>query len=178
MSVSATRSLSAALYTPFRTSKRGGGDASEPVGTLHMDAEVTGDAGGGTVTLIVAGRREEFGFPQLFVPTLVTVQDNLAAAEDVSFAYLAPGNDRLNAAITLSITSVRAGSVTNAGFLDNVTIPIQGPDQTNRDICQAFWATNTDTKVYHLHLFGPVYDAQILANSDYGRIALPLSGVR
>lgn len=174
MAVSVTRSISAGLYTPYHAGV-GRGAVNGLVGTLQLDAEATGAAGGGTVQIAVSMGREAFGFPLMLVPTFVGVQDNLAAAEVVRVDYRLEGNRRLQASVSTTLTTLRSGT-NNAGTVENVSIPIEGVAIAEADILHAVWATNTDTKTYHLHVFAAVFDLQVIARE--GLVDLLMAGVR
>lgn len=175
MTVTVTRNVSSGSdgYVPWHTASRDSNAGL--VGTLAFNAEATGDSGGGTVKILLRMRREEFGFPILWVPTQVTTIDNLATAEDVIVTYETAGNRRLSTSFQ-QIVQMRQVLSTNAGAVENVVIPIEGVGPGQLDIMQAEWATNTDTKTYHLHMFGPVYDLQMLAR--LGQIDPIIAGLR
>lgn len=160
-------------YVPFHQAGRD--NPSGIVGTLMANAEATGDATGGEVSITLRMRREEFGFPLLWVPTKIGVRDNLAAAEEVSMFYVASGNRRLNDNFFEVQLAVRQG-VTNAAILSNPSIAIEGLGPGQGDVFGATWSTNTDTKTYHLHMFGAVFDLQMLARM--GRVEAFLAGLR
>ncbi len=177
MAIDSTVFLSAiGLFVPFRTAQRGGKEGADPVGTVMIDAGVTGAAGGGTVRLSVAGTGTEFGFPMLWVPTMISTQDNLSAAEVVTLLWRNEGNDRLN-------TVIQEARLAVAGADFNIMVPNQlgiliDPSglRVNTNLIQALWSTNTDTKTYHLHVYGPVYDAQLIARG--GIVPELLAGLR
>ena len=119
--------------------------------------------------------REEFGFPIIWVPTLIVVEDNLASAENVNVSFRSDGNKRLGSSINQVVVPVTVGTA-NIGLLDNTTIPIESAVDSDENILSATWATNTDGKTYHLHVFGPVFDAQVIARA--GHVDMLLAGVR
>lgn len=160
-------------YVPFHTAGRGGRNGL--VGTLGVDAQATGDAGGGSVTLNLNMRREEFGFPILWVPTVVSLFDNLATAENVIGKFESAGNRRLDFGLRQIATMVQVGA-DNVGIIENVTVPIEGIGIASARVYQAFWASNVDTKAYHLHMFGAVFDLQVIAR--LGEIDLLAAGMR
>lgn len=162
------------LYVPFRTPIRAGPLGNQPVGTLNVDANATGAAGGGTVTLRITMDVEEFGFRPIWCPTRVSVSDNLATAEAMELLYIATGNERLRANIGEVVVTV-AVSGSNVGLAEGLPVPIQ-PNVAAGEIMRATWDTNTDTKIYHLHVFGPVFDAELLARE--GEVADLLAGIR
>lgn len=173
MAVSATRFVSAGLYTPYHTLGRGGSNGL--VGSLSVDAEATGDSGGGSVTVALNMGRQEFGFPILWVPTVIAIRDNLAAAENVALIYDSTNNRRLAASFHEVVVGLRSGA-TNTALMSNVSIPVEGDAVAPAGIFAAIWPTNTDTKSYHLHMFGPVFDLQVIAKQ--GEIDLLAAGVR
>lgn len=173
MAVETVNEMSVQLFTPYHQSQRGGDNSM--VGTICVDAEATGDAGGGTVSVVLNMAKEEFGFPILFIPTRIASRDNLAAAEVVIFTSDLTGNRRLNTSFQEHILAVRAGNI-NSAVLGNVTVPIEGDGEASAAVFRATWQTNTDTKGYHLHMFGPVFDLQTVARRNY--IDLLAAGVR
>lgn len=173
MAIDQTRFVRDGFYTPYHSIGRGVGNGL--VGTLQIDAEATGAAGGGIVVIRLKMKREEFGFPLIFIPTYVAVKDNLATAELVTLDYRAAGNRRMSSNVSEMITTLQNNNE-NAGLTTNTTIPIEGGDRTEQDIMTAVWETNTDTKTYHLHMFGPVFDLQVIARS--GLVDPLLAGLR
>jgi len=164
MAVAQTRTLGeagVALYTPFRGINR----ARSMVGTLDVDAIATGAAGGGTVSITLTARPVEFGFKFLWVPTRITLQDNLASVIDVELAITVQGNERLLGAYTEEVTMRATAAGDNIGNAEAVSIPIECDILAGASIMFARWATNTDAKTYHLKAFGPVYDMEFLAAS-------------
>ncbi len=87
MSVTASAFVASGRFVPFRTKRRGGFDGGEPVGTLYVDAQVTGDGGGGSATAEIAMASQEFGFPGIWVVTRVDVVDNQDAATVVFLQF-------------------------------------------------------------------------------------------
>lgn len=175
MAISQNRALSDQLFVPWHTATRGG-DGSNPVGTIAVDALATGAAGGGTVTLRLQQSIEQFGFPLVWVPTWIAVTDNLASAEPVQLTLGSTGNRRLNADVSHTILTVADGQGLNNGNLENVTVPIEGRTVADGTVITAVWDTNTDTKSYHIHAFGAVFDLQLLARE--GQVWPLLAGLR
>ncbi len=165
MAVSTNRDVADGLFTPYHQRQRAEGNGL--VGTLSVNAEATGAAGGGSVTIILRMRRREFGFPILWVPTLIQCQDNLGTPEPVTLNYLSAGNRQLTANLTEVITPIDAGDVQDVGHALNVSMPIEGNETSIDSILSMKWETNTDTKIYHMHVFGPVYDLQVVARQGY-----------
>lgn len=166
MAVLVNREVAATgLYVPYHQAGR---DASNAlVGSLAVNAEATGDSGGGNVTIQLLMLRSEFGFPQLWVPTLIAAQDNLGTAEPVVFNYLSSGNRRLNANIAEVITMIDGGGTSDFGHVENVSLPLEVDPGSDRSVLSMKWSTNTDGKIYHMHVVGPVYDLQMLAKDGY-----------
>lgn len=152
------------LFVPYHQAERGQGNGL--VGTLSVDAAGTGDASGGTFSLNIQMSRQEFGFTPVFVPTAIYCQDDLATLEVVRLAYLSQGNRRLQSDLVEVVTPV-AQSGFNFGQKLEVSVPIEGRDRTDRTVFVGVWFTNTLNEVYHVHMFGPVYDLEILARSGY-----------
>lgn len=175
MSISTTLKAEDGLYVPFRTGKRGGYLGGDPVGTLSLDSEVTGNATGGTAALLLTMNRDEFGFPIIFVPTFVSTRDNLAAPEVVRLAYVTAGNERISGDIEQHVLPLAGASALNVGNFDSIGIPIEGFGEDLR-VGQITWSSNVDTKVYHGHWFGYCFDAQLIARE--GRIGELLAGIR
>lgn len=173
MAVSTTTAVSGGLYVPFHQKSRG--DGYTPVGTLYVDGGATGAAGGGTVSIAISMRALEFGFRLAWVITQMSISDNLGTAEVVELSYQAAGNRRINSAIVFAQSTLDAGAQDGA-LLEIGAIPIEGVSQTQGDVFKAQWQTNTDTKSYHLHAFGPVYDLELIAQS--GRVPPLLAGIR
>lgn len=161
------------LYVPYHTGGRG--RYSGLVGMLGMDANATGLAGGGSVTISITASKDAFGFPFTWVPTFIGVDDNLAAAEEVRVSYNGDGNRLLAFSPAQNALSVRSGSQ-NTGVFSNLAIPIEPDGEDPVGILTAVWPTNTDTKLYHLHVFGPVYDMQVIARNY--EITEMLAGLR
>lgn len=173
MAVSQTRNVNSGDFIPYHTERRGEPDGL--VGVCSKDAEATGAAGGGTVSIIIQARRDIFGFPWTWVPTAIVIEDNLAAAEEVEVTHSADGNRVLGASLRESVLTVRTGS-NNHGVKSVVAIPVEPSLEDNTAIILATWPTNTDGKTYHLHVFGPVFDMQWLARN--GNISPMLAGLR
>lgn len=173
MAVDTTVFVANGLYTPFQTKKRGANGS--PVGTLYVDVGAAGAAGGGTVTAALAMRRIEFGMVIAWIVTGMAVSDTLVTAEAVQLAFFRQGNVRLASEIVFSALPV-AVSGQNAVGVEPMAVPIEGVNQTQADIFKAIWSTNTDTKGYHVHLFGPVYDLELIAKSGY--VPDLLAGIR
>lgn len=160
------------LYVPYHTVMRGGPDGMDPVGSLQVNAEATGDAGGGVVNIILSMLRQPFGFPILWAPTMVSATDNLASAEDVALSF---SSGRLITDMQQTITMVATANAGDLGNAKELGVSLEGRDAVVT-VATATWSTNTDTKSYHLHMFGPVYDLQLIALK--GRISDIMAGLR
>lgn len=178
MAVSVSGELQSGTFVPFRTAKRGGPEGSDPVGTIYFDGGATGAAGGGTVTISVTMAKLDFGFHALFVPTFLSVQDTLVTAEEVNLIYDAAGNSRIGAGngIVQGQLAVAGAGVNSAVFTVNGML-IEPSEETQALVLAAQWITNTDTKAYHFHVFGMLFDAEIMAREE-SRISELLMGVR
>lgn len=163
------------LYTPFRGFDRELG----PVGTLYVDAEAAGAAGGGTVTILLNMSSDEFGFHGIWVPTRVSSRDALATAETVALTYRNEGNERLSSDITEQALAVVTPSQGNVATFNDLAVIIE-PDIIEGDrVLSCQWSTNEDGDTYHLHVFGVLYDAQAMARGKLGRVAGDLlAGIR
>lgn len=179
MAIDVSTLVSSGKFVPFRTARRGGRYGKDPVGTLFIDAGATGAAGGGTVTLRIAMARIEFGFHPLFVPTVINTFDTLATPEEVQLFYDSAGNER----VVDGSSGIRQTELAVAGASSNdlvFTVPgfVIEPDQVAAaDVLDFVWATNTDTILYHAHVFGMLFDAEIIAREE-SEISELLMGVR
>lgn len=162
------------LFVPYRGFDRAAGI----VGTLSVDINITGDASGGTILGQLNMNFLEFGFHLIWVPTRVGGRDNLATAEEILLSYLAAGNERLATDVDEGLLAVTINGI-NRGQFEQLAVPIE-PIIGGGLVLQGFWLTNTDTKLYHIHAFGPVYDAEALARgkSKGKSVDLLLAGVR
>lgn len=178
MAVTVTVAMDAdeAAFVPYRIPQRGGDRGTSPVGTVNVDAQVVGAAGGGQADVLISASQDMWGFRPVIVPVVVSFSDNLATAENVLFFYNADGNERLVAAVgqIVVMTTVLG---TNAGLPQTSSIPIT-PDVigSGAAVMKASWASNVDTKVYHMHVFAAVYDREVLART--GEIPDFLAGIR
>jgi len=176
MSVTGTAAVRDGIYQPWHTPWRGGPQGKDPVGTLVVDGGVVGDASGGSVTVAIEMRRTEFGFRVLWVPTQITARDN-ATAENVNLAFVSNGNKRIATDLVEALVMVLGASSTNSGRGTLSALPIEGSSEADSQrVLSAVWDTNADTKTYHLHAFGPVFDMEQIARE--GAISEFLSGVR
>lgn len=177
MAVSTNVKVEDGLFVPFHTARRGGPMGDEPVGTLAVDAGATGAAGGGTVQAAITMNVEEFGFRMIYIPTQIAIRDNLASAEVVSFSYEQAGNKRLNTNTTLRVVMTASAQSQNTGLVDGASVPIESVFSVEDGrVLLALWDTNTDTKAYHMHVFGFCFDAELIARR--GGIGPLMSGIR
>lgn len=177
MTVTETVDVSTGLYVPFRTGRRAGWNGSQPVGTVSLDAEATGDSGGGKVSLSVSMPRFVFGFHPIWMITQIECLDNLAVAEVVFFRYVATGNERLQGNLGEAQLAVRhAAAANNVALFTIGGVPIEPDQLVAADVVLVEWSTNTDAKTYHLHVFGYLFDAEEIARGD-GMIGERLAGL-
>lgn len=174
MSVVTVSEMADQLFVPFRGFDRGAG----VVGTLHADFQAVGDGSGGTLLAQLNMNFLEFGFHPIWVPTRVGSRDDQAAATNVLLTYMAAGNERITADVDERQLAVIMNSINRAQF-DKLSIPIE-PQRGGGLVMQGFWLANVNAKVYHIHAFGPVYDAEALARgkSPGKSPDLLLAGVR
>lgn len=175
MAVETSFNFNRGTFVPFAQRSRGG--ESGAVGTVAIDEQITGAAGGGAATLNIDMGKTEFGFRILYVPTFIGVRDNLATAENVSFSWVATGNKRLPGTATFAqnIVSTQVSGV-NLGLADTSGMLIEGREIADARILRFVWETNTDTKIYHVHVFGTAYDLEWI--EKYGVIGPVLEGIR
>ncbi len=147
------------LFTPFRGFDREFG----AVGTLYCDAEATGDGSGGTVRINLLMSRLEFGFHPIWVVTNITTTDLLTSAAAVRMAYTSDGNERLSSSLDEAQVAIAAPGNTNIAAFTNLSVPIEPDIAAGLRVLSALWATNETGDVYHMHVFGPVYDGEALA---------------
>ncbi len=163
MSVSATIVFATdVLYVPFRGSGR-----QYSVGTFQVRGSVVGDGSGGTATILLSMVGDELGFPALYVPTLITVQDQLATAEVVRITYVQAGLERVGsggANFVRAITPVTVAA-TNFGELagSSPILSVVHGLQAAVNVMSALWATNETGDTYQFLLYGLVYDEQYQA---------------
>jgi len=175
VSVAATTELANGLFVPFMQRTRGGDSHGSPVGTVTLDATDTGDGSGGTATVSVSIRRTMFGFRTLVIPTSIVTFDNLAAVEPIRLEFQFAGLRRLVAVHQFVRTSVRHNA-TNMSELGDLGIVLESNLEAATDALAVQWETNTNSVVYHVHLYGVVYDLEIL--EKYGTLDPLMAGVR
>jgi len=175
MAVSQDREVAdVGLYTPYRGIDREAGIC----GTLFIDGAATGDNTGGAMQIRILMARIEFGFHPIFVPTRVSGFDN-ATAEVVVFQFSPTGNERISDTTREPKLGV-AGFGGNSMTFESLGIPIEPDSLAAADVMGMQWLTNADTKLYHAHIFGVVYDAEAMARGKrYGKTPdVLLGGVR
>lgn len=178
MSVTASGALGDALFVPFRSARRGGEYGSDPVGSVFADLAVAGAAGGGTATITLSCAKIIFGFHPIFVPTYITTQDDLATPEEVLLIYDPAGNERLSAGNGPRESKLAvAASGGNFVLFDAVGLLIEPSEEATTNVLDVVWSTNTDAKTYHLHVYGVLFDAEIMARSD-SRLSELFMGIR
>lgn len=160
MSVVVDVSVTAGRFVPFRGVNR----ATGPVASVHVNAEGTGDGSGGSMRINIQMAGLNFGFHSVLVPTRVQVHDNLAAVEVVQLLLASGGNERLTSSLIEHKLTVRSGAL-NAVDFEHLSVPMEAAltQLTEEDAVSAVWQTNTNAKVYHVHLFAIVYDGEAIA---------------
>lgn len=177
MSVDQARSVASnGLYVPYRGFDRAYG----PVGTLSVDAQATGDAGGGAVTLRIIMSAREFGFHPIWVVTRLSSIDGLATPEAVRLLFAEAGNERLNADYNETLTPVVGPGGANVGNFANLGLVIEPDAAADANVIIVDWTTNEDTVQYHIHAYGVLFDAEALARAKHsGKGVDPLlAGIR
>ncbi len=175
MTVEVERFLSSGDFVPFHQKVRGGVEGA--VGSLACDFEATGDGSGGSVWINVSAADIEFGFRYLFVPTFVFTRDTLASAANISFGWVGTSNRRLQVLESYAQTLVAiAASGVNHAKADPSGIVIEGRTRAQGRIMRIAWPTNTNTFVYHVHVFGTMFDAELIEKQ--GSIHSLLTGIR
>ncbi len=159
MAVAQSRAVAdVGLYVPFRGFDREAG----MVGTLAIDAEATGDAGGGAVTILITMARIEFGFHPIYVPTRVSSFDTLTTPEVVMFQFDPAGNERIDESLREADLAVAGFGGSSATF-DKLGVTVEPILEASTSVLVFQWTTNENTKAYHGHIFGVVYDGEALA---------------
>ena len=170
MTVTDNTELGTALYVPFRGVSR----VVNPVASINMSLEATGDGSGGSVNAHVLANRIEFGFHPIVILTLVEARDNLAATSQRFLQYSSVGNERLQGAITIPKVPIANGndfiSVWSGGEL---AVPVEPDGAAGRNIFTIQWATNTNVEVYRVFIFGLVFDAEAIARE----VGVPLPDI-
>lgn len=167
MSLNVTGTVSAADLVRFTGPEREDG----LVGTFSIDVGATGDASGNPLTVIAQMQRGVWGFPALLVTHAMSVN---AVAQDPGFAnlgYLAVGNRRIQGDLRFATDFIL---VDNDYWMTESVIPriIVEPTEALASIFVTTFATNADTKVYHLHVAGLVYDLnQLVKSGAYAGVA-------
>lgn len=177
MSVTTSIAMGQGLFTPFPTLYRGGRDGSQPVGTLFVDATATGDSGGGVIVMNITGVRSQFGFRTAWIPLYIQASDDDGGVpKQFALGYRAEGNTRLSSTLTEVLSGVSDGTGLFAGPFQNTGILIESDSRTAAAVMRMQASVNTDGKVYHFHVYGPVYDRELLAK--HGKLDELYTGVR
>ncbi len=175
MSVVAVVSAGEGLYVPFRGVSR----EESPVGTLSVDGEVTGDAGGGSASIVIRATKLMFGFHPLLALTRIQTFDTLATLEANRLLIQSAGNERIDEDYSEVMTPVEQGTDNNVANAQFLGIPIEPDQSVDSDILTIVWTTNELSDLYHLHAFFMVYDLEALARSPgRGLIDLLIAGIR
>lgn len=149
-----------------------------PVGTFSMDAEATGDSGGGTVQIIIQGTKDMFGFRAILIPTAV-VYSAVTDPGNALFTYTHTGNGHLQSAsqIQMATDMVAVGGNYFAPEFVLARVLVEPDKETNADLFQVKFDTNTDGTLYHLHVFGVVFDHERLSRvGKFDKLAEFLAG--
>lgn len=176
MAVTSTTQLADGNFVSFKGFYRSMG----PVGTFSFIQRDVGDATGGGLSLIMSMARLQFGFHALIVPTIISVQDNLATPEAVELVY---GNtNRRVIGVPDAGTSLRdvlvpvAGASGNTGVYTGSKPILEVSDESPVGVLSFVWSTNTDTKIYRVAVYGLVYDGEYQAKSPLDFVHGPLAG--
>ncbi len=176
MAVSSTTQLADGNFTSFKGFYRSSG----PVGTFSFIQRDVGDATGGGLSLIMSMGRLQFGFHALIVPTIISIQDNLATPEAVELVYLS--TNRRVQAVPDGGTSLRdvlvptAGASGNTGVFTGSKPILEVQDVGPVNVMNFIWSTNTDTAIYRVSVYGLVYDGEYQAKSPLDFVNGPLAG--
>ncbi len=174
LSVTANVALSSGLFVPYHTRVRGGEDGKDPVGTVQVDGEATGDGSAGTVAVNIRMVREQFGFACMWVPTYIEIGTTENAVNVCEFRYRQEGNARLSGDMVEIVTTVAAFTQDGA-LLQLRGMPLEGVGVALVDVLRITFPSNTNTDFYHLHAFGPIYDLEVIRRK--GGIAELIAGV-
>ncbi len=176
MAITISESFAAGLYVPFRGIDR----EVSPVGTLSQTIVDTGDATGGSASMLVTATYEMFGFHPIIIVTKVLTIDNLAAAQTVRAGMSNVGNERLETDMYEIVLAIEEGG-SNYAVFDNLTVPIEPSSrEAEANVFAIVWDTNTDTKSYDARLFAVFYDAEAMARGKEKGRSVPalLGGIR
>lgn len=171
MAVSNTETVTAQDFKVWMGGRRGACR-----GTYDQDVEVTGAAGGGTATLAARWVGNEWGFVPIMVIMAVTVQANTDPGF-VRVSYVDTGNRRLQGELTYAYDTVVVDGNHITPEYAFPKVPIEPRDGPSVDLfMRAVFDTNTDTKIYHMHIFGLVFDAEWMSRSgDYRELIQAIS---
>ncbi len=151
---------SASLFVPFSGMNRYRG----AVGTLDLEGDATGAAGGGTVSITFSQTDvNALGFRPLYVPKYMSTLDT-ASAEQVRATFAFNGNRRLARSMDVLKLSIARGVNNFAAWPGHDYKLVIEPDGGGSLIIFT-WETNTDTKSYQANVFLVVYDLEALAKS-------------
>ncbi len=78
MTVTDNQEFGTAVFTPFR----GTNPVTDPIGSINLFLQATGDGSGGVVNMHVLANAIEFGVHPILILTLVAAFDNLAATSE------------------------------------------------------------------------------------------------
>jgi len=135
----------------------------EPTGSWSSVAVAIGDTSGGTIRAKVRCSDDAVGFRALFVPTLITVEEQgSAGAQGGTCAIESPNNRRLDSTGNYGIGFTTA--VVHISDRFNVRIPgpfpwIECDDGQSSDIVVTL-GTNTNSAALVVAAFGLVYDLE------------------
>ncbi len=174
MSIDTTTTLAtAALYTPFRGVRRSG-----VVGTLHARMGATGDGSGGTVAIQLSMVGDEFGFPLLFVPTLIGAespnQENPVLTYQAGIERIGGQGGEFERVLIHSVGNAR-NIAERAGSSPHISV-VFNPDQPAVEVLQVIWATNTTSGSYTVNLYAMCYDQQEMAKMQELMLEGPIAG--
>ncbi len=175
MSVAADIAINVGLFTPFMQDVRGGAEGKSPVGTLHIDQNVTGDGSGGIAQITMSATRIMFGFRAILAPTLIQAFDDLATPEEVRLQFGVTGNRRIGQGYEDARLAIAASGGNFTQFQPSGII-IESDTIAALNVLSWTWSTNTNAKVYRGRMFASVFDAELI--EAQGSISDFLAGVR
>ncbi len=162
------------LYVPFRGVARDNG----PVGTLLVQAQVTGDGSGGSASLSLTCPYVLFGFHPLLACTRIHTIDLLTTLQNLRMIFNEAGNERIDHDIQEVVVPVELPPNNQHGNATVLGVPIE-PTRVEGNVLSAAWVTNVDTIDYDIHAFFMVYDLEFLArHPGTGSIDALVSGIR
>jgi len=151
---------------------------ADPLGVWSGEAQVTGDAGGGTLGhrfTVPSGGEQRFVF---VIDHVMTSKDSATAGGDILIRvqhHHELANQTLdNSRLTVGPTRVVATHVFQASDVDRwlKTYPVWwrrdfGGTVAERELVRITWGTNVDGDVHEIRASGRFYDARILASRDF-----------